>query len=55
MTIHKVTINFNVLVEVDDEDEDVQNYLKSGGSIQQYVEKHWVWDENLGTYKVELK
>ena len=55
MTIHNVTITQRNLVYVDDEDEEVQEYLKTGGSIRKYVAEHCIWDETLGTYSFDIK
>ena len=54
MTLHRVTITQRNLVDVDDEDEEVQEYLKTGGSIREYVAEHCIWEESLGTYYFEI-
>ena len=54
MTLHRVTITQRHLVDVDDEDEEVQEYLKTGGSIREYVAEHYIWDEILGTYSCDI-
>mgnify|MGYP003116905932 CR=1 FL=1 len=54
MTLHRVTITQRILVDVDDEDEEVQKYLKTGGSIREYVAEHYIWDETLGTYSCDI-
>ena len=54
MTIHNVTITQRILVDVDDEDEEVREYLKTGGTIEKYVEEKCVWDETLGSYSFSI-
>ena len=54
MTIHNVTITQRLLVDVDDEDEEVQEYLKTGGTIEKYVEHKCIWDETLGSYSFSI-
>tara|TARA_R100000306_G_C4347777_1_gene128491 strand:+ start:821 stop:1000 length:180 start_codon:yes stop_codon:yes gene_type:complete len=51
---HEVTITQCNKLIVDDEDQDVKDYLKGGGSIREYVAEHCIWNKNLGTYSIEI-
>ncbi len=54
MAIHEVTITQCNIFTVNDEDKDVKDYLKGGGSIREYVAEHCIWEESLGTYYFEI-
>ena len=52
--VYTVTVTQRNVFEIDDEDEEVQEYLKTGGSIREYVAEHYIWDETLGTYSFDI-
>jgi hypothetical protein len=52
--VYTVTVTQRNVFEIDDEDEEVQEYLKTGGSIREYVAEHYIWDETLGTYSCDI-
>jgi len=54
MTLHRVTITQRILVDVNDEDEEIREYLKTGGTIEKYVEEKCIWDETLGSYSFDI-
>jgi len=54
MTLHRVTITQRILVDVNDEDEEIKEYLKTGGTIEKYVEEKCIWDETLGSYSFSI-
>ena len=54
MAIHEVTITQCNIFTVNDEDEDIKDYLNRGGSIREYVAEHYIWDETLGRYTVDI-
>tara|TARA_R100001198_G_C5078427_1_gene121169 strand:+ start:337 stop:516 length:180 start_codon:yes stop_codon:yes gene_type:complete len=51
---HEVTITQRNIFTIDDEDEDVVEYMNSGGTLKEYVAEHCIWDETLGTYYFEI-
>tara|TARA_R110002012_G_scaffold319224_1_gene539112 strand:- start:398 stop:577 length:180 start_codon:yes stop_codon:yes gene_type:complete len=52
--LHEVTITQCNIFTVDDEDEDIIEYMDSGGTIKEYVAEHCIWEESLGTYYFEI-
>ena len=52
--LHEVTITHCNIFTVDDEDEDIKEYMDSGGTIKEYVAEHCIWEESLGTYYFEI-
>ena len=52
--VYTVTVTQRNVFEIDDEDEEVQEYLKTGGTIEKYVEEKCIWDETLGTYSFDI-
>ena len=51
---HEVTITQCNIFTIDDEDEDVVEYMNSGGTLKEYVAEHCIWEETLGTYYFEI-
>jgi len=52
--LHEVSITQCNIFTVNDEDEDIKDYLNRGGSIREYVAEYCIWEESLGTYYFEI-
>ena len=52
--VYTVTVTQRNVFEIDDEDEELQNFKKSGGSVEEYAAEQYVWDETLGIYTVDI-
>ena len=50
--VYTVTVTQRNVFEI--EDEDVQDFKKSGGSVEQYAAEQYIWDETLGKYTVDI-
>ena len=52
--VYTVTVTQRNVFEIDDEDEELQNFRKSGGSVEQYAAEQYICDETLGIYTVDI-
>ena len=50
--VYTVTVTQRNVFEI--EDEDVQDFKKSGGSVAEYAAERYIWDETLGKYTVDI-
>ena len=50
--VYTVTVTQRNVFEI--EDEDVQDFKKSGGSVAEYAAEQYIWDETLGIYTVDI-
>ena len=52
--VYTVTVTQRNVFEIEDEDKELQNFKKSGGSVAEYAAEQYIWDETLGRYTVDI-
>ena len=51
---YEVAVTQCNVFDVDDEEDKVQEYLKNGRSIEEFVTDNCIWEETFGTYYFEI-